>query len=131
MPRFEPANYAANLQLLDGGFGALAAEAGCTPAQLALAWVLSRGEHVVAIPGTTSLAHLEEDLGAAGVTLGRPLGAPVTDEEVWGYLLARKNSVTATYCNVTAENVPDKDIESPHSAPVWFTYSRSLLYDED
>ncbi|HNR99830.1 MAG TPA: hypothetical protein PKX48_02545 [Planctomycetota bacterium] len=65
------------------------------------------------------------------VTLGRPLGAPVTDEEVWGYLLARKNSVTATYCNVTAENVPDKDIESPHSAPVWFTYSRSLLYDED
>lgn len=73
MPRFEPANYAANLRLLDGGFGALAAEAGCTPAQLALAWVLSRGEHVVAIPGTTSLAHLEEDLGAAGVALGGPL----------------------------------------------------------
>lgn len=61
MPRFEPAAYAANLHLLDD-FAKLAAAAGLTPAQLALAWVLSRGEQVIPIPGTTSIAHLEEDL---------------------------------------------------------------------
>ena len=38
-------------------------------AQLALAWVLAQGEHVVALPGTTQLAHLEDDLGAAAVSL--------------------------------------------------------------
>jgi len=68
MPRFQADNYAANLRLLDG-FEALAREAGCSMAQLALAWVLAQGEHVVALPGTTQIAHLEEDLGAAGVTL--------------------------------------------------------------
>ena len=69
MPRFEPAHYAANLALLDG-FGAIAREAGCTPAQLALAWLLARGERVIPIPGTTKLAHLEENLGAVDVVLG-------------------------------------------------------------
>jgi aryl-alcohol dehydrogenase-like predicted oxidoreductase len=68
MPRFEPANYAANLRLLDE-YGAVAAEAGCTMAQLALAWLLHRGEHVIPIPGTTSLAHLRDDLGATQVAL--------------------------------------------------------------
>jgi aryl-alcohol dehydrogenase-like predicted oxidoreductase len=61
MPRFEPAAYAANLRLLDD-YAKLAAQAGLTQAQLALAWVLSRGEHVTPIPGTTRMAHLEEDL---------------------------------------------------------------------
>ena len=69
MPRFEPVHYAANLALLDG-FGAIAREAGCTPAQLALAWLLARGERVIPIPGTTKLAHLEENLGAVDVVLG-------------------------------------------------------------
>lgn len=68
MPRFHPDNYARNLKLLDG-FAQIARDAGCSMAQLAIAWVLSRGEHVVALPGTTSLAHLDEDLGAAGVSL--------------------------------------------------------------
>jgi aryl-alcohol dehydrogenase-like predicted oxidoreductase len=63
MPRFEAANHAANLPLLHE-LGDLAADAGCTPGQLALAWVLSRGTHVCAIPGTTSLAHLEENVAA-------------------------------------------------------------------
>jgi aryl-alcohol dehydrogenase-like predicted oxidoreductase len=44
--------------------GALAAEAGITAAQLALAWVLSRGDHVHVIPGTTRLQHLEENFVA-------------------------------------------------------------------
>ena len=68
MPRFEPANYAANLQLLPP-YQAIATEAGCTPAQLALAWLLHRGDHIIPIPGTTSLAHLAEDLAAVDVKL--------------------------------------------------------------
>jgi len=68
MPRFAPDNYAANLRLLDG-FGALAREAGCTPAQLALAWLLARGDHVVPIPGTRSTAHLKENVAAADIEL--------------------------------------------------------------
>jgi aryl-alcohol dehydrogenase-like predicted oxidoreductase len=44
---------------------ALANGGDCTPAQLALAWLLSQGDHVHAIPGTTSVAHLEDDMGAA------------------------------------------------------------------
>jgi aryl-alcohol dehydrogenase-like predicted oxidoreductase len=66
MPRFYPDNYAQNLKLLDG-YADIARDAGCSMAQLAIAWVLSRGEQVVALPGTTSIAHLEEDLGAGDV----------------------------------------------------------------
>lgn len=65
MPRFAPETYAANLRLLDG-FEALAGQTRCTPAQLALAWLLAQGEHVVAIPGTSDAAHLDENLGARG-----------------------------------------------------------------
>ncbi|MES2972669.1 MAG: aldo/keto reductase [Pseudomonadota bacterium] len=68
MPRFSPDNLAANLKLLPA-FNALAQEAGCTPAQLALAWLLHKAPHIVAIPGTTSVAHLLDDLGAAQVRL--------------------------------------------------------------
>ncbi len=68
MPRFQPEHYARNLQLLDG-YAAIAQDAGCSMAQLAIAWVLSRGEQVVALPGTTSTAHLEENLGADSVVL--------------------------------------------------------------
>ena len=68
MPRFESGHYARNLQLLPG-YKALAQEAGCTPAQLALAWLLHKAPHVIPIPGTTSERHLHEDLGAADVRL--------------------------------------------------------------
>jgi len=68
MPRFAPEQYAANLRLLDP-FTQIAKEAGCTPAQFALAWLLAKAEHIVPIPGTTSSAHLEENLGAATIKL--------------------------------------------------------------
>ena len=68
MPRFEPENYAANLKLLPG-YKALAREAGCTPAQLALAWLLHKAPHILPIPGTTSVEHLREDLAAADIKL--------------------------------------------------------------
>jgi len=68
MPRFAPEAYAANLVLLDGYF-AIARQVGCSPAQLALAWLLHQGEHIIPIPGTTSVEHLHDDLGAASVQL--------------------------------------------------------------
>jgi len=78
MPRFEPAHHAANLKLLDR-YEALAREAECTPAQLALAWLLARAEHIVPIPGTRDIAHLRENLGAIDVRLGAELFARVDD----------------------------------------------------
>ncbi|NMG48620.1 aldo/keto reductase [Azoarcus communis] len=76
MPRFQGEHLSANLSLLSD-YTALAAEAGCTPAQLALAWLLQRGEHVLPIPGTTRLDHLEEDLAAADVVLSADMVARV------------------------------------------------------
>lgn len=97
MPRFEPAAYAANLRLLDNGYTALAQQAGCTPAQLALAWVLARGEHVIAIPGTTDLAHLDENLGAADVQPGADvlarLDALINERSVVGQRYGAQGSV--------------------------------------
>lgn len=72
MPRFFPENYAANLKLLPP-YKALAAEAGCTPAQLALAWLLHKAPHIVPIPGTTNAGHLREDIGAADIKLDAEL----------------------------------------------------------
>lgn len=68
MPRFSAENYPKNLALLDR-FAAEAQALGCTPGQLALAWVLAQGDHIVAIPGTTSPAHVEENWRAQTVTL--------------------------------------------------------------
>lgn len=68
MPRFQGDNWPANLALVDR-FCAVAAEHDVTPAQLSLAWVLSRGEHVVAIPGTGSIAHMEENIARADWTI--------------------------------------------------------------
>jgi aryl-alcohol dehydrogenase-like predicted oxidoreductase len=68
MPRYTAENHAKNLRLLPA-YRALAQEAGCTPAQLALAWLLHQGENIIPIPGTTSVDHLREDLAAADVRL--------------------------------------------------------------
>ena len=68
LPRFREPNLSHNLHAV-APFEALSAEHGLTPAQLALAWVLAKGEHIVPIPGTSSIAHLAEDLRAADVTL--------------------------------------------------------------
>jgi len=62
-PRFQPGNIEANLKLVEA-IKEVAARAGCAAAQVALAWVLGQGDHVVAIPGTTRLANLETNLGA-------------------------------------------------------------------
>lgn len=68
MPRFAQATNEANQKLL-APYKALADQAGCTPSQLALAWLLEKAPHIIPIPGTTSVAHLKDDLGADAVKL--------------------------------------------------------------
>jgi aryl-alcohol dehydrogenase-like predicted oxidoreductase len=68
MPRFQAPHFARNLALVDE-FDGLARAQGCTRAQLALAWLLAQGPHVIPIPGTRQLAHLEENLAAARLAL--------------------------------------------------------------
>jgi aryl-alcohol dehydrogenase-like predicted oxidoreductase len=67
-PRFQGENFAKNLRLVER-IREIAAERRVGAAQLALAWVLARGEDVVAIPGTTTREHLEENLAAASIRL--------------------------------------------------------------
>jgi aryl-alcohol dehydrogenase-like predicted oxidoreductase len=72
-PRFAPENRGSNRDAVEPLL-ALAAGAGCTPAQLALAWLLHQGDDVTPIPGTTRVSHLEENAGAVEL--------PLTGEEL-------------------------------------------------
>ena len=86
-PRFAAANHALNRAALDR-ISALAAARGCTPGQLALAWVLAQGPHVLPIPGTKHRRYLEENVAAAGLALTAAdvaaLEAAVPEAEVQG-----------------------------------------------
>ncbi len=67
-PRFQDANFAQNLALVEA-VTELAQDRGCTPAQLALAWLLNRGDDIVPIPGTRRIERLDENAGAARIAL--------------------------------------------------------------
>ena len=69
-PRFEGDNFALNLQLV-ARVEEIAKKKGCTPSQLALAWVLAQGSDVVPIPGTKRVRYLEQNLGALDVSLSK------------------------------------------------------------
>jgi aryl-alcohol dehydrogenase-like predicted oxidoreductase len=101
MPRFSEPHFSLNLKLLPG-FRHLAQEAGCPPAQLALAWLLHKAPHVVPIPGTTSIAHLEENLGAAQVPL---------DDELLAQLEALINPATVSGPRYNAATQSEIDTE--------------------
>ncbi len=101
MPRFLLDNYAANLKLLPA-YRALAKEAGCSPSQLALAWLLQKAPHIIPIPGTTSLEHLHDDLGAAGIALSADLLAR---------LEALINQQTVTGPRYSAQGTSEVDTE--------------------
>ncbi|MGZ7080361.1 MAG: aldo/keto reductase [Thermoanaerobaculia bacterium] len=87
-PRFQGENFQKNLDLVKR-IEEIAAEKGVTPAQLALAWLLTRGDDIVPIPGSRSLKHLEENVAAAGIEMSAddlarideaaPAGAAVGD----------------------------------------------------
>ena len=102
MPRFQAEHYTANLRLL-AGFGAAADLAGCRPCQLALAWLLSRGDHVIAIPGTTKTAHLEENCAAAAVLPAAETLAAV------GALINRHSVIGARYNAATQAEVDTEE----------------------
>lgn len=68
MPRFQEPHFSANLRLLPE-YRAIADEVGCSPAQLAIAWILGKSDNMHVIPGTTSALHLEEDVRASGIKL--------------------------------------------------------------
>jgi len=70
-PRFSEQALQANLKLAEA-VKDLAAKKGCTPAQLALAWVLAQGDDVVPIPGTKRVRYLEDNMGAIAVRLSEP-----------------------------------------------------------
>ena len=67
-PRFQGENFERNLDLVER-VKEIADEKGCTPGQLALAWVMRQGEDIVPIPGTKRVAYLEENAAAADVEL--------------------------------------------------------------
>ena len=94
MPRFQGENFQRNLSLLEE-FGRITSEQRCTMAQLALAWLLSRGEHVIPIPGTKRAKYVEENAGASDVVLAtdvlRRLEALINRDTVAG---ARYDQVT-------------------------------------
>lgn len=104
MPRFRGADLQANLDWLPA-YGALAREAGCTRAQLALAWLLHEVPHIVPIPGTTRVDHLEENLGALAVKLDASvlarLEALVNERTVSGAPYAQ-----ATQAEIDTETFP-------------------------
>ena len=68
MPRFEQENFRRNMELVER-IKALAARKGCSPAQLAIAWVLAQGDDIVPIPGTKRRRYLEENISALDVQL--------------------------------------------------------------
>jgi aryl-alcohol dehydrogenase-like predicted oxidoreductase len=70
MPRFQGDNFYKNLELVNQVKN-MAAEKGCTPAQLAIAWVLAQGDDVITIPGSKRIEHLEENIASENILLSK------------------------------------------------------------
>jgi aryl-alcohol dehydrogenase-like predicted oxidoreductase len=70
MPRYQGENFYKNLELVEK-IKTLAKEKGCTPAQLAIAWVLAQGDDIITIPGSKQLKHLEENIASEKVQLNK------------------------------------------------------------
>lgn len=68
LPRYQP-EHQQNNQGLTEGFAAVAAQAGCTSAQLALAWILAQGENIIPIPGTKKRKNLTDNAGSVDIRL--------------------------------------------------------------
>jgi aryl-alcohol dehydrogenase-like predicted oxidoreductase len=77
-PRYQGENFDRNLRVVER-LEEIARDVGCTPAQLALAWVLAQGEDVIPIPGTKRVRYLEENAAAANIRL-TPLQLTLLDE---------------------------------------------------
>jgi aryl-alcohol dehydrogenase-like predicted oxidoreductase len=104
MPRFQGEAYQANLKLLDA-FKAIADEAGCTPAQLCLAWLLQRDEIIIPIPGTSRPDHMRENVGAAAIVLPAEVIAKV-DATVNGDTVRGPRYSPAMQAAIDTEKMP-------------------------
>jgi aryl-alcohol dehydrogenase-like predicted oxidoreductase len=102
MPRFQGENLQHNLGLYDR-FKGLADRIGCTPAQLSIAWVLSRGDNIVPIPGTTSIKHLEENFASGSIDVP----ADVLDEIT--SLLSPEQIAGARYAAATQAEIDTEE----------------------
>lgn len=107
MPRFAEPHFARNLALADE-YNALAREIGCTPAQLSLAWVLARGSHIVPIPGTRSIAHLEQNLGAASIVLSEDVVSKIDEIFAPGRVSGARYSA-AVQAQIDTELLPEEE----------------------
>ncbi len=108
MPRFVEPNLSHNLKAV-AAFDTLAADHGLAPAQLALAWVLARGDHVVPIPGTRNPAHLEEDVKAAAVILSPDTIAQVETIFAPGAIRGARYAAPLQ-AQVSTEILPDEEL---------------------
>jgi aryl-alcohol dehydrogenase-like predicted oxidoreductase len=104
MPRFQGEHFARNLQLLDA-LAEVSKEEACTPAQAALAWVLSRGDHVIPIPGTTRLDHLAENAAAADLRL-TPAAAARLEAAINPRTVSGGRYNAATQAEIDTEELP-------------------------
>jgi len=106
MPRFQGEAYRANVRLLDA-FKAIAAEAGCTPAQLCMAWLLARDEIIIPIPGTSRPDHMRENAAAADIVLSPEIIAKV-DATVNGDTVTGGRYSPALQAAVDTEKMPSE-----------------------
>ncbi|EUC26963.1 hypothetical protein COCCADRAFT_10294 [Bipolaris zeicola 26-R-13] len=103
VPRFSPENFAKNLVLVDR-FKALADKKGCTPGQLALAWLSAQGEDIIPIPGTKKIQYMEENVGALKVHLSKEEVQEIRDEVEKAEVAGHRNPPGAfTEYSVTVE----------------------------
>jgi aryl-alcohol dehydrogenase-like predicted oxidoreductase len=93
-PRFQGENFARNLELVDR-VRELASARQCTPGQLALAWLLAQGDHIVPIPGTKKRERLRENLGAVDIELS------LEDLELLDRLAPAGSTAGARYPNMS------------------------------
>jgi aryl-alcohol dehydrogenase-like predicted oxidoreductase len=106
MPRFQNPNFARNLALAER-LNAIAAKAGLTPAQLSLTWLLSRAPFVVPIPGTGSIAHLDQNLAAATLQPDAALFEAVDALFVPGAVAGRRYP-SAAQAQIDTELLPEE-----------------------
>ncbi len=102
MPRFAPEHAQRNHKLL-APYQALADQVGCTPAQLAIAWLLHKAPHIIPIPGTTSVAHLKDDVAAEHIQLSAETLAALED-------LINERTVSGSRYNAQANSEVDTEV---------------------
>lgn len=103
MPRFQEPHFSHNLNAL-GEYEALAQQAGCTPGQLALAWLLAQDSCVIPIPGTRSVDHLKENIKAAQLQLSEEIIKKA------GVLINQQTIVGNRYPEATLKEIDTEEI---------------------